>query len=309
MRKIYILLLGTLMIIGCSDTTIPTNYKTEKPNSLNAVIPPEDEDPDPIDGGESGEGGCCNNTYPIGDGFSSPSMSMNLNKCSVNNVVTCLQCAQYWFRYAEINAGVLIDDEICYGTGSNDAAILHGETSNNNPFLTWDPRYCHNYIVMRKIGNGNWEQIGTVPSGCRSTGNGCNENPTFIDSDPDADITLNTSSIYYEVWFEFYGLSENGTNTVEYEAAVIPMTVTISGSNSLVFRETGTYSANTSGGNGSYSYQWYKQYLGSSTWYTRSAYQTNTETMMTSSFTLKVIVTSGGESVETTKTVWYELDL
>ncbi len=74
----------------------------------------------------------------------------------------------------------------------------------------------------------------------------------------------------------------------------------------LLKAEIGTFTANVTGGFGTIYYQWYKQYQGSNTWITRGTSQSQDETMITTSFTVKVVVTRGSQQAEATRFVEYE---
>ena len=68
------------------------------------------------------------------------------------------------------------------------------------------------------------------------------------------------------------------------------------GPSSLGFKQQGTFTAQTTGGSSAPTYQWYKKYDGSTTWYTLGTSQSQTEMMVYTGFTMKVDVTSGNET-------------
>ncbi len=82
--------------------------------------------------------------------------------------------------------------------------------------------------------------------------------------------------------------------------------VYVSGPSVLGYKESGTFTANVYGGaSASPSYQWYKKYDGSSTWHSRETFQNQNESMLITGFTMKVVVTSAGETAQATKYVEY----
>ena len=84
-----------------------------------------------------------------------------------------------------------------------------------------------------------------------------------------------------------------------------PLAVSISGPLFLDFKETGYYTVNVTGGNGSIGYQWKIKNDGSSIWSNLGISQSQQVTMGTTSFTMKVEVTRGSESDFETKYVQY----
>ncbi|MCH7733404.1 MAG: T9SS type A sorting domain-containing protein [Candidatus Marinimicrobia bacterium] len=96
------------------------------------------------------------------------------------------------------------------------------------------------------------------------------------------------------------------TINVPLEPLPDPLSVTISGPWSLGYKESGTFTANVSGGSGTIYYQWYRQNEGSSYWQTRGTYQSQLEVMINKSFTMKMVVTRGSETDEATKYVRFE---
>jgi len=80
-----------------------------------------------------------------------------------------------------------------------------------------------------------------------------------------------------------------------------PLSVTISGPWGLGYKESGTFTANVSGGSGTITYQWYRKNDGSSYWQTRGTSQSQLETMLFTSFTMKVEVTRGSENAQATR--------
>ncbi|MBC8346981.1 MAG: T9SS type A sorting domain-containing protein [Candidatus Marinimicrobia bacterium] len=88
---------------------------------------------------------------------------------------------------------------------------------------------------------------------------------------------------------------------------VSPISVFITGPSSLGFLETGSYTAYANGGypNDPVSYQWYKKEDGVSTWSSRGSDNPHDEKMISTSFTLKVVMTKGGETTESTNYVTY----
>ncbi|HPC36991.1 MAG TPA: FlgD immunoglobulin-like domain containing protein [Candidatus Marinimicrobia bacterium] len=93
-----------------------------------------------------------------------------------------------------------------------------------------------------------------------------------------------------------------GSRALIYNTIDVPLELyaTISGLSYLGYKENGTFTANVSGGSGSISYQWYKKYEGSSTWQALGTFQSQVIKMVTTSFTVKVVVTRGSEIVEAT---------
>ena len=86
-----------------------------------------------------------------------------------------------------------------------------------------------------------------------------------------------------------------------------PFAVNITGVCCLGWKEKGTWTANPSGGNGSYTYEWRYRYNGAGSWsYVVGTSQTYQRTMLDTDFELQVKVTSQGQSVYDTKYVYYE---
>lgn len=87
-----------------------------------------------------------------------------------------------------------------------------------------------------------------------------------------------------------------------------PLSVSISGPNSLDSGEMGMWTAHPANGSGGYSYQWYYQNVGSSTWNTggtSSSYSRyfNNSGSSAENAAVRVVVTSGGEQAQMTKFV------
>jgi hypothetical protein len=82
--------------------------------------------------------------------------------------------------------------------------------------------------------------------------------------------------------------------------------VTISGPSTLRYKEQGTYTANTSGGSETIAYQWYMRPDRTNYWQQLGNGRTQTVTMTTRNFTIKVEVSSGNEFYENTKYVKYD---
>lgn len=110
-----------------------------------------------------------------------------------------------------------------------------------------------------------------------------------------------------------YSYDENGWNMyfgygrINAHAALLEilLTVYITGPSCLGYKELGTYTAHADGGIGSYDYQWYRKYDGASQWYWIGSGQTKSIRMVETSFTLKVVVSSGIQTAEATKHVEY----
>jgi hypothetical protein len=85
-----------------------------------------------------------------------------------------------------------------------------------------------------------------------------------------------------------------------------PAAVTITGPTSLGYRQVGTWTANPSGGNGTYSYEWRQRNNGTGPWSSVVATtQTYQRTMLTTDFELQVKVTSQGLTAYDTHYVDY----
>lgn len=101
-------------------------------------------------------------------------------------------------------------------------------------------------------------------------------------------------------------VSNDPDNAPDPIAAYTPLQVSISGPHSLDSGEKGTWYANPVYGSGSYSYQWYYQNVGSSTWNTGGTSSSYSRYFNNSGSTVEtaavwVIVTSGGEQAQSTK--------
>jgi hypothetical protein len=130
-----------------------------------------------------------------------------------------------------------------------------------------------------------WTAVGTGASYSRTVGT----------SDPDFKLRVTVTS---------GGATASDTHLVDVGAT--PLSVSITGPGLIYSGKSGTWTANPSGGTGTYTYQWQYRNEGSTTWvngattksYTRTAYGT---------FYLRVIVTSGGVSVTSAeREVWVE---
>jgi len=126
--------------------------------------------------------------------------------------------------------------------------------------------------------------------------------------------TLET--VVYEVWNiggQYVGfIPTTASNAVfAYTALGVPpgpLSVTISGPSALGWKERGTWTANPSGGSGSYAYEWRKRYNGTGSWSgVEGTSQQYSRTMLDTDFELQVKVTSGGQSVYDTHYVYYGL--
>ena len=88
------------------------------------------------------------------------------------------------------------------------------------------------------------------------------------------------------------------------------LAVTISGPGFIEAGQTSTWTANPSGGNGTYTYQWQFRRESASTWSTGATTRLYTRTFTISGpYYLRVTVTSGGASVTSAEhAVWVEPD-
>lgn len=84
-----------------------------------------------------------------------------------------------------------------------------------------------------------------------------------------------------------------------------PLSVSMSGPSSLGYKQTGTWTAVCSGGDGSYYCEWYKKYQGSNTWSFLGTGISKSVTMFKKSFTVKTVVASGNQDEQATKFVQY----
>lgn len=123
--------------------------------------------------------------------------------------------------------------------------------------------------------------------------------------------TLET--VVYEVWTiggQYKGfIPTTAANAVfGYTALGVlqPLAVTITGPTELGYKQSGTWTANASGGTGSYTYEWRFRYNGTGAWSSvLGTSQTYTRTMLDTDFELQVKLTSGGQSVYDTHYVEY----
>jgi len=95
-------------------------------------------------------------------------------------------------------------------------------------------------------------------------------------------------------------------NTIDIPLEPASLNVSIFGPSFLGYKESGTFTANVSGGSGTIYYQWYRKNEGSSYWQTLGTSQSQLATMLSTSFTMKVMVTRGSEIDEATKYCSYE---
>ena len=116
----------------------------------------------------------------------------------------------------------------------------------------------------------------------------------------------------------YYGGNAMGTTQYEDNARVLDVrastlegfrehfNVSVNGPSQLNFKQWGTFTASTSGGGGTIYYSWYKKYDGSSTWTYRGSSSSQSERMLTTGFTMKVVCTRGPQSDFTTKYCAYD---
>ena len=149
-------------------------------------------------------------------------------------------------------------------------------------------------------GNGSytysWQYRATGTSTWTTVGSGSSYSRSVASGNPDFELKVIATS---------GGLTGSDTHLVDVNIAASALAVTISGPFLIYQGQSGTWTANPTGGTGTYTYQW--QYsLNGSTWtnavttksYTRSGFGT---------FYLRVIVTSGGTSVTSAvREVWVE---
>ncbi len=79
-----------------------------------------------------------------------------------------------------------------------------------------------------------------------------------------------------------------------------PLSVTLSGPVTLGFKESFTFTATVTGGSGSTYYTWYRQDGGGGFFYVGCSSSTCTQTMLTTSFDMRVDVSRGGETASAT---------
>ncbi len=118
----------------------------------------------------------------------------------------------------------------------------------------------------------------------------------------------------YEVWTiggQYKGWYPTSPSNVTYAYTVLgipePLSVTITGPSALGYKQQGTWTAETSGGTGSYAYEWRYRYNGTGSWSdVVGTSQQYSRTMLDTGFELQVKVTTGGQSVYDTHYVSYE---
>jgi hypothetical protein len=117
-------------------------------------------------------------------------------------------------------------------------------TYNGHPKLSWSFMYCHDYVLKRKIGSGSWTEI-TISD---------RNDTDYIDSS----IDLNTIQykIYYQIYGKIYDELSWGAPQVVYDPPAV--SVEISGPLSLESGVAGEFTANTTGGELPFSYEWYR---------------------------------------------------
>lgn len=79
---------------------------------------------------------------------------------------------------------------------------------------------------------------------------------------------------------------------------------TVSGPGYLQFKQTGTYTADVSGGSGSYGYQWYSRAEPGGAWQTLGTAQTQSKTMLGADFSMRVDVRDRGTGGNTSGTLY-----
>ena len=166
-----------------------------------------------------------------------------------------------------------------------------------DPFYPCEP-YCYNHGLVPQ--SRNWKTVMAVKS---------LESITRIAFLSNAHYSYFTEGIY-----EVMGSSddednervhdERATTVAAFKTA--PLSVNISGPIALLKAETGTYTANVTGGHGGIAYQWYKRFPPGTYWITLGTNQTQNLSMAINDVIMKVVVISGGQQAEDTQYVWYE---
>ncbi|HEV2146831.1 MAG TPA: S8 family serine peptidase [Longimicrobiaceae bacterium] len=143
--------------------------------------------------------------------------------------------------------------------------------------------YTYNWEY--RVQNGTWSAVGTGSSYSRSVA---------------------TSDAAFELRVTVTSAGQTASDTHLVSVSSGGLAVTITGPFLVYEGESHTWTANPSGGDGTYTYQWQEQPEGSSTWYNGATTKSYTLTA-SYSFTLRVIVTSGGASATSAEhSVWVE---
>ncbi|HEX8275353.1 MAG TPA: S8 family serine peptidase [Longimicrobiaceae bacterium] len=141
------------------------------------------------------------------------------------------------------------------------------------------------YTWEYRVQGGTWSTVGT----------GSSYSLGVAVTDPDFELRVTVTSA---------GQTVSDTHLVDVGA----LSVTITGTDFINEGQTSTWTANPSGGNGTYTYQWQYRRVTSSTWSTGATTKSYTRTFSTGgTYYLRVIVTSGGASVTSAEhEVWVE---
>lgn len=157
MKKIFLLSLLSLLILifACSKSVEP---EQALPGQNLADLNSNHQD-------ESKTALCCNFHFPdSGNKWDCASSIIWCEGEPEDFDLICLECARIWAEYNN-DPNHSLRYQACGGDIPDnipDIESLYKSADNNHPRLIWSFKYCHRYIVERKIGSGDFEVLATI---------------------------------------------------------------------------------------------------------------------------------------------------
>lgn len=202
---------------------------------------------------------CVNNNFPPYDGIN---WEISYSPCQQGSTVPdfpAVDAAKLWNNHVTSASGSLgFLACSCYDDPHNIEGVnVTKSQSGNYPYITWDFKFSHYYIVKRKINSGNWVDLVTLMN-CYDDerDEDCGDTDNHEYTDTSLNLSTLAGTVEYAVYTGVFDNSAVSNNIVSYVGEGLD--VTISGPTTMTTLQTGQFTANVTGGESPYSFSWQK---------------------------------------------------
>jgi len=188
---------------------------------------------------------CCNNYWPYYAYGANSLVSLACNGIEQDPIVANI-CARYWSGFGNPNTlcFALPDPELPDIPVPSNFNVVRN--ANHNTSISWNWYYVHWYDIYRKIDNNSWQHIKQITSYSTNS---------WIDTD--VNLNQGVHTYYYKMQGSVYD-AYSGFTAVK---SIYSFSVSLSGPGFLFPNQTGTFTANVTGGVSPLNYTWYKKQL------------------------------------------------